>query len=243
MYDQNISTNMLERQGGVLCWAAKWYGKPTVYFSSVRGDGREKMVKRMHALLTEADAVIHYNGKRFDEMLLNQEFLLARLGPTAPYKSIDLFQTAKSFRFPFAKLEYVLKATQIGAKVSHEGFPLWRKCMSRFPEYRTLLGDVTAREHARAWRDMEHYNKNDTTEMEPLYELMRPWIKNHPNHALYNNEHGMKCPSCNGTHLTARGYQRSKIARYQRFHCQDCGTWSKSRTKDSEVRQPDLTAA
>ena len=44
------------------------------------------MIKGIHKLLDECDAVIHYNGSKFDIPTLNKEFLLHGLHPPAPYK-------------------------------------------------------------------------------------------------------------------------------------------------------------
>ena len=66
------------------------------------------MLEGIHKLLDEADAVIHYNGKRFDIPSLNKEFLLNGMFPPAPFKEIDLLTVARGrFRFVSNKLDYV----------------------------------------------------------------------------------------------------------------------------------------
>lgn len=193
------------------------------------------MARRIHKLLSEADAIIGYNSKRFDAPLLDQEFFLLRLGPPEPYKQIDLYETAKRFRLPHSKFECILRVTGLGAKVEHEGFPLWRKCMGG-PE-------VPRRDYERAWRTMRRYNIADTEQMEPLYLEMLPWIKRHPNVAAHNDLAGKCCPTCGHDKLQARGYQRNATTTYKRWKCLACGTWSRERATDKSFGKPELVAA
>lgn len=79
------------------------------------------MLKQIHALLNEADAVVHYNGAKFDIPTLNKEFILHGLPPPAPYKQIDLLRTARSqFKFPSNKLDYIAQALDLGKRLNIE---------------------------------------------------------------------------------------------------------------------------
>ena len=237
----NIAPNQIEHPGGMLCFAAKWLGRPKVEYRAINGDGRKTMVRRAHELLDEADAVIHYNGKRFDCPLINQEFLLSKLAPPSPYHQIDLYQTAKQFRFPHTKMECVLRVLDHPGKIEHEGFPLWRKCMggSWYPHIKR----TPPTEYRDAWKRMREYNIRDTNAMEPLYHDFLPWIKGHPNVAQHNELVGKCCPTCGSDKLQARGVARTATMTYQRFQCNGCGHWSRSRTSDKSYGKPELVAA
>jgi len=213
LFKQNISISQIVDSSKMLCWAAKWLGEEDVMFSSFLG-GHKKMLKKIHKLLDQADAVVHYNGSRFDIPTLNKEFLLADMPPPAPYQQIDLLKTARQqFRFPSNKLDYVGRALGVGQKEGHEGFELWVKCMNKDPD---------------AWLKMEAYNKQDVVLLEKVYYEFLPWIKNHPNKALVKNE-GMVCPSCGSHDVSRRGFNLTKTGKYQRYQCNSCGTWSSSR--------------
>jgi uncharacterized protein YprB with RNaseH-like and TPR domain len=71
IWDQNIGLNQLLESSYTLCYAAKWLGKKEVIFDSVNKSSQKKMLQGIHKLLDEADAVIHYNGARFDIPTLN----------------------------------------------------------------------------------------------------------------------------------------------------------------------------
>lgn len=241
VWDQNVAPSQIERRGGILCFAAKWLGRRGTEFRSIRKDGRAAMIRRAHALLNEADAVISYNGARFDGPRLNQEFFLAKLPPPAPFRHIDLYKTAKQFQFPHSKFETVLNVTGNGGKVEHEGFKLWRKCMGG-PWYPGIERTAPA-VYARAWRKMEIYNRTDTNKMEPLYREMLPWIKGHPNVAQFDELSGRCCPTCGSDRLQARGVARTTSVTYRRFQCRDCGKWSRTRLADKSYGKPELVAA
>lgn len=211
LFKQNIALNQLIDSSYTLCWAAKWYGEDTIYFDSIHRSTPKQMTRRIHKLLDEADAVIHYNGKKFDIPTLNRDFLLQGLTPPSPYKQIDLLTTVRSqFRAPSNKLDYWVQKLDIGHKVKHEGHELWLKCMNGDDE---------------AWGRMEEYNINDVDILEKLYDKVRPWIKNHPNHAVFSGD--FVCPNCGSSHIQKRGFVFTATQKYGRRRCSSCGTWSR----------------
>jgi DNA polymerase elongation subunit (family B) len=213
LYDQNVGINQIQAAGYVLCWAAKWHGEKEVHFSSVYSTSPKRMIAKIHALVNEADVVVHYNGTKFDMPTLNKEFILHGLTPPAPYKQVDLLRSARGqFKFPSNKLDYIAQALGLGSKVKHIGHELWTRCMARDPE---------------AWAMMEKYNRGDVTLLEKVYERLMPWIRNHPGHGLYGGEDRC-CPNCGGSDLIRRGSARTIAHTYARYQCKGCGTWSRN---------------
>jgi hypothetical protein len=210
LFKENIPLDRVIESSEILCWAAKWFGDDNVIFDSTYKSGKKRMLKRMHALLEKADTVVHYNGSRFDIPTLNKEFLLAGLGPPAPYKELDLYRIVRTrFRFTSNKLAYVSEHLGLSGKKRHTGFSLWVRC---------LEGDKDA------WKEMEEYNTQDVVVLEELYEKLLPWVKKHPNHNMYTND-GPVCTNCGSGHVHARGVAVTAASRYPRFQCQDCGSW------------------
>ena len=212
----------------MLCWAAKWSDQKTVLFDSVHASKPEKMVKGIHKLLDEADAVVHYNGKRFDIPVIQREMLLQGLPPPSPYRQIDLLNTARrQFKFASNKLQYVAKALGIGEKTMHTGFDLWIGAME---------GDE------KSWKLMEKYNKQDVILLERLYKELLPWVKGLPNAGLYE---GLEeaCPACGSDSLQRRGFAHTVAFRFQRYQCQSCGSWSRSAATEKPTNRNKLVAA
>lgn len=223
LWNQNVGLPQIIDSGYVMCVSAKWVGDNSIEFYSIYRNGPKQMLKNVHKLLEEADAVIHYNGTKFDIPTLNKEFLLYGLKPPAPYKQIDLLRVARNqFKFPSNKLDYVAQALGLGKKTKHIGHELWIQCMSNNEE---------------AWKQMEEYNKNDVILLEKVYEKLKPWIKGHVNHSLFN-EDSLVCPNCGNKHYHRRGFQYTNACKYQRYQCLDCGNWFRG-TK-SEAPHPGL---
>lgn len=223
LWKQDIHIDNIVEPGYTLCFAAKWHKEPGMIFKSVYHDGEEDMIKTAHELIEEADAVVHYNGSRFDMPVLNQEFLHHGYQPPSPVKQIDLLHTArKQFKLPSNKLDYVARFLGIEGKIKHKGMQLWLDCMD----------DDDA-----SWNIMKRYNIQDVRLLEKVYVHLMPWIKNHPNVALYNDKSRPQCVNCGSHKLQKRGYERTKTQLYQRYQCVSCGKWQRGRTNDTPANK------
>jgi len=214
LFDQRIGLNQIVEAGGTLCWAARWVGdKEGKFFFGAEWETKKDYIKTIWNLLDEADAVIHYNGKKFDIPTLNWEFIQHGLTPPSPYKEIDLLQTTRQkFKPASRKLDYVASKLGIGAKVSHAGMPLWTGCMN---------GNRKDR------KTMKEYNIQDVFLLEELYLKLLPWIGSHPNRQVYSGERDT-CPSCGSHDIHYRGYAYTNATKARKFKCNGCGSWSKS---------------
>lgn len=228
LWKQNIGLNQIINSGSTLCWAAKWNGEDQIYFYSEHHHGKELMLQRIHQLLDEADAVVHYNGENFDMPTLNKEFVLNEMNPPSTYRQIDLLKTCKAqFRFVSNKLDYVAQALGLGAKTQHKGMELWTGCMAGNEE---------------DWKVMMEYNIQDVALLEKLYNRLLPWIKNHPNVALYSDGTEVVCTKCASKNLHRRGFQYTNASKFQRYRCMDCGGWMRGRLNTHDRENLLLTA-
>jgi predicted PolB exonuclease-like 3'-5' exonuclease len=225
LYNQNIALNQILSPGYTLCFAAKWHNEKKIIFKSVYHNTEEEMVKTAWNLLHEADAVVTWNGRKFDLPTLNKDFLLYNLGPPSPYKDIDLLPVARrKFRLASNKLDFVAQQLGIGKKLPHKGMDLWRECEQ---------GDK------KAWKTMKEYNIQDVALLENVYLRLVPWIDAHPNHALYLDNIRPVCKNCGSENVQSRGTEKTKTMIYHRWHCQECGTWQRNKTnitpKEKEI--------
>lgn len=221
LWNQNISTGMVQDWSSTISWAAKWHGAKKVEFMSDYHDGHNLMIERAHELLSEADAVVTYNGSRFDLPHLNREFILQGLNPPEPYADIDLIKTVKrQFKFDSNKLAHVTEQLGLAQKMDTGGFDLWIGCMQNDPK---------------SWATMKKYNIQDVKITEELYDKLLPWIKNHPNVGLYDDNLGGTCPRCDSNNVTKQGHRYTAQGKYPRFQCSDCHGWFTG-TKSVEVR-------
>lgn len=209
VYKQNINPDWIDANGHVLCWTAKWLDDDEVHFHRLVRGNHKKLLLPMHRLLSEAQAVVHYNGQSFDIPTLNKEFLVHGITPPSPYKQVDLLLTMRSmFRFPSNKLDYICKVLELGGKLRHEGPQLWMDCMEDKPE---------------AWQKMEAYNRRDVELLESLYRRLLPWLKKHPNRSALS---GMACcPSCGSfDYKRDKNYTANQLT-YPLYQCGNCETF------------------
>lgn len=215
--------------GGMMCAAYKWYGDPEVHFmvsrEYINDPVSAESEAHLHDALDRADAVITYNGKKFDIPRINTELIEGGWWPPSPYAHIDLYQTIrKVFGFPSMKLDYVSGRLLDSHKVTHQGHDLWVACMNKDPE---------------AWALMEKYNKHDVVLTEQLYDKLKPWIPGHPNVLLYEELPGqIACPTCGSDHFQRRGTRQLATGVYQQYQCRECWTWFREvkRQSGSTVR-------
>jgi hypothetical protein len=213
MWDENISPDQLVNEGGLLCFCAHWDGKKEYMFFSDWDDGQQVMAQAALDLLNEADAVVTYNGDKYDLPKLRGCIILAGLNPPAPPSSIDLIKTVKKLGFVMNRLAYIGPLLKVGGKMKHEGFRLWRS---------VLEGDAKARDR------MRKYCIQDVKVLVALYNRVKPFILNHPH---LGDDKGA-CGSCGSNHVQSRGFRRTKFFKVRRIQCQDCGSWSEgTRTK------------
>lgn len=212
LWDQNVAINQIASSTEVICFGARWYGEKKVHFKSVHHHGKKEMLDALHELMEEADVLVGWNSQAFDSKHIKREFIENGYLPPSPYKELDLMRTVRSqFKFPSNKLDYVAQKLGVGAKVKHSGFDLWLGCMA---------GDK------KAWREMKEYQIQDVNLLIDLYEVLLPWIKNHPHTGLHDSTVD-GCPNCASTNLERRGTARTVANSYQRFQCKDCGKWSR----------------
>lgn len=217
LFKENVGLNQIIDPGGMICFAAKWVGEKDIYFHADWTEGgHQRMVEAAHALISEADAVVTYNGDKFDLPKLTGEFLTGGLAPPPPVASIDVYKTVRyKFGLLSNRLAFVGPFLKVGAKVKHEGFELWAKVND---------GD----ERARA--KMTKYNKQDVVLLERVYKKIRPYITNHP---ALRSVGSMACPTCLSKKTQKRGKYITACFHFQRFQCQNpgCGRWFRGKGK------------
>lgn len=208
IFNTNIGISQIEEAVEMMCFVAKWYGDDETMFFRANGEDRQEMIAAAWKLLDEADVVVHYYGSKFDIPHLNREFLLNGFPPPSPFKQIDLKKVvSKRFMFTSNKLQFV--STQLGlAGKEDTDFDLWKGCM---------YGDEEA------WARMESYNRQDVLLLEDVYEILLPWIENHPSRFLYEECQG--CPTCGAGTLEDAGLAYTRVSKFRQYRCGACGSY------------------
>lgn len=235
LFKETVNIDRLISSGYTLCWAAKWEHSEDIVFRSLFMHSMEDMLRELHALLSEADVVVHYNGKKFDMPTINREFVKHGFRPPSPYEQIDLYHVVRrQFRFASNKMDFVCRELGLQTKVNHKGMQLWKDCMAAL-DYD--WGDNIPLELWESWAQMQEYNEGDVVMLGQLYERLQPWIPHHPNRALYMDpKTDPTCPSCTSTDVRFKGYKYTRTMKYKQYQCNDCGSWSRARLCEKPTR-------
>lgn len=211
--------DMLVTEGRILCVAAKWLGDRKVMFRDERyGD----MVSWTRDLLDEADAVVHYNGQRFDVPHINREIATQRLVKPSPFKHVDLKTIVQqNFEFASSKLAHVAPSLHLEEKMQTDGFGLWVGVMSN---------------DEKAWAKMRRYNTQDVLVTEQLFLELRDhgWLSGKLPHATLFGGEG--CPTCGSGHVWRRGFYDTGQSRYPKYQCQECGSYHRGTRAETTVK-------
>lgn len=238
LWEQNVGLEMIKLETSILSFSYKRLDEKQVHFVHAGGRGAAKvrddldLLKKLWAVLDEADLVVTQNGKAFDIKRINARLVVAGFKPYSPIKVIDTKLMAKKhFAFSSNRLAWLSEHLSTITKLKHKKFPgfeLWAECL---------------KDNKAAWREMEVYNKVDVLATEQVYLKLRGWTEGHPNVAAYSEMEDLACPKCGSKKVQKRGEAFTQSGRYHRFQCQDCGGWSRSRyTMNSVGKRKSLLA-
>lgn len=221
-----ISPKQVKEHGHIMSFSGIWNDdadEDILYFEN-RTQDDTKLVKQMIKLLDKADMVVGHNVEYFDVATINARALVLGIKPPSPYKIVDTYKAAKRyFKFESNSLEYLTKVLKVAhKKLTHAKFPgfeLWLACIAGNKE---------------AWKEMKEYNINDTLAVRDVYMEMRPWIRNHPNMAVFGESEEIECNVCGSVHLHKRGFAYTNFGKYQQYQCQECGHWLRTRFSERD---------
>jgi hypothetical protein len=233
-WKQNIGLKQVKENGYIMSFAAKELGKDKILYEENRSNNDKKLCESLIGVLDDADIIVAHNGISFDLPIILGRAAVHGLRPPSPYKVIDTLKAARRyFRFPSNTLAYLAKVFGVEEKLEHKDFPgfeLWLECLRKNPA---------------AWEEMKIYNIQDVETLEQVYLKMRPYILDHPNIGVYQEDDVPVCPKCGSKHIHFRGYYNTTVGKYRRFQCNSCGGWGRTRYTeyDKDKRKVLLTNA
>lgn len=208
----------------ILCIGAKWLGEKRVFLFSEWEHGRQGMLDAIHAMFSEADVAVGFNSKSFDTRWVLGELAREGYNPPAPFAEVDLYREAASlWKLPSHRLAYITKSLNVKTKLDAGGWKTWTS---------VLAGDPKAQ------RRMATYCKGDVRSTEELYFRMLPWLKTAPIAALYADDvetDSTMCPRCSSEGLQRRGFAFTRLGKFARYQCQDCGGWCRGKKNHKAV--------
>ncbi len=210
-YKINLGTHNIIQDWKIICISYKWEGEDKVHtFKWDKNQCDKKLLINFLKVANKADEIIAHNGDRFDIKKVRTRCIFHRIPMFPSYKTLDTFKKAKSgFSFNSNKLDYIAKFLGVGAKLEHEGFNMWVKCMQN---------------DRQALKDMVKYCEQDIIVLEDVYLAMQSYIKNNTHVGVHNGGKKHHCANCGSEHveylkpnITAAGTVKRLMS------CNSCG--------------------
>lgn len=168
------------------------------------------MVKALRDVVMEADELVYHNGKKFDYKKLNTRVLMHGLPPMdKPRETDTLTQCRKHFAFTSNRLDYIAKVLLGEGKMTTTP-GLW---------LRALDGDREAID------EMYEYCGIDVLRLEQVFQKIRSHIDVGFNANMLDNSR-IVCHNCGSSNTIKEGWRTTKTAKYQKYRCKDCLSWS-----------------
>lgn len=203
---------------------AKWYDQPDVIrLAEWDKGGRGTFLKRVHALMAEADIIVGHNLDRADVPWLKGDLYWPRIGhahrpnlrPLPPFKTVDTLKVLRrefGSGAPFKSLDAVLKIL---------GHPGKTGTYDRDAMERAAAGSVEDQER------LTDYCAGDVVATQWLYDWERPHIKNHPALFVDGQSKLMTCNRCgHETKDVTRRYV-ANVLTYSMRRCTNCKGYSR----------------
>lgn len=215
-------TVVREPRTTIVC--AKWYHEPDVIeLAEWDKGGRGTFLKRVHALMSEADILVGHNLDRADVPWLKGDFYLPRIGhpyrpnlkPLPPFKTVDTLKVLRSqlgSGAPFKSLDAFCQVVGLPAKTDKYD----RDAMDR-----AVAGNVEDRER------LTDYCAGDVIATQGLYDWCRPHIKNHPALFVDGSDSLMTCNRCGGETKPIPKRYVATVLTYSMRRCVDCSGHSR----------------
>ena len=182
-YKLNIGTDNIIQDWKIICISYKWEHEDKV--KNLTWDENQcdkKMLVDFIKIANEADEIIAHNGDRFDIKKVRTRCIYHRIPMFPKYRTLDTLKKARTnFTFNSNRLDYIAKYLGVGAKLEHEGFQMWVKC---------LQGDK------KALKEMVKYCDMDIVVLEDVYLTLQNYVTNNTHVGTHNGGMKHSCPNC-----------------------------------------------
>ena len=211
-FNKYFNYDDIVREKEIICISYKWQYEDKVHTLDWRC-GEKQMLKDFIKILGEADEVIGHNGDKFDLRFLRARCLYHGVLMFPTYRTLDTLKKSRSsFLFASNALNYLLKYTEVGSKVEHEGMPMWKKCVEGDPE-----------ESEEALQKMIEYCEGDVIGLADYYAVISPFITHNNNFAVLTGGNKWDCPECGSKHVQLHHTYTTAMGIIRRqMKCNDC---------------------
>lgn len=161
-------------------------------------------------IMNEADECIAHNGDRYDIKVLRTRAIFHRIPMFPKYKTLDTLKKYRtSFKFFSNKLDSIAKDLGVGAKLKHEGWSMWERCMK---------GDFEA------LTDMGNYCDVDIITLMDVFITAQNYFVNNTHTGVHNGKLKASCPNCGSEDVSLLKNNFTALGTIKRYmECNPCG--------------------
>jgi len=206
----NIGTDNIIQDWKIICISYGWEDEDKVHtLTWDKNQCDKQMLIDFIKIANTADELVAHNGDRFDIKKIRTKCIFHRIPMFPNYRTLDTLKKAKSgFVFNSNRLDYIAKYLGVGAKLEHEGFNMWVKCMQ---------GDKEA------LADMVKYCEMDIVVLQDVFLVMQSYIKQNQHVGTLNMGRKCDCPSCGSSEVTYLKLNVTSLGTPKRqFECDVC---------------------
>ena len=211
--------------GEMICMGYRWHHEDEYKIVKINDfDGWDELevenrdrylVERVADIIAEADVLVGHYSKRFDHRFIQTRCLMHGLKVIPDPPHIDTWQIAK-YQCAFTRNSMKVMADRLDCDdtKSHVNWRIWRRLKAHDEE---------------AIETISTYCIQDVRTQYAMTQKLLPLAKHMPNMNILTGEVNYRCPGCGSDNVQRRGFHTTKINKFQRFQCQECGKWSRGR--------------
>ena len=207
----NIGTDNIIEDWKIICISYKWEGEDKVHTLSWDKNKCDKqLLIDFIKIANTSDEMVAHNGDRFDIKKIRTRCIYHRIPAFPKYRTLDTLKKAKSgFVFNSNRLDYIAKFLGVGAKLQHEGFKMWVKCMQ---------GDK------QALKDMIEYCEMDIIVLEDVFTVLQNYTQHNTHAGTHNGKLKASCPNCGSEDVGLLKNEFTALGTIKRrLECSPCG--------------------
>ena len=212
-----INHTQLRAEPRIISVSWRWLGEEQVHSLSwsLPDQSDEKLMTKFLEVYNEADMVVGFNNKSFDDRWINARAMKYNLFVNVHVKSFDIIKHCKKlFRLPSYSMAYIAKFMGITLKQSHEGIKMW-----------DMIEDGTPHEQAEYIHKMVTYNIGDIVTTEEMFLKLRKYMGHVIHFGVFKGNERYTCPTCGGDNIELFKVTYTAAGTMQYImHCKDDDT-------------------
>jgi len=188
-----INYRQIRGEPTIISISWRWLGEEEVHHLAwdIKYHSDEELMEKFLEVYNEADMVVGFNNKNFDDRWINARAMKYNLFVNVYVKSFDIIkQTKRLFRLLSYSMDYIAKFMGVTLKQSHEGIVMW-----------DMIEDGTPEQQKEYLDKMIAYNVGDIVTTEEIFLKLRKYMGHVINVSTHEGGEKYGCPHCGGTNV------------------------------------------